>query len=90
MLLEAAAPVPDFSRQSFGINSRLEYFEASQRASLRAVFFFDVLSLELDVVPELPVSALFDVALPAVEPSPDIELPELIELPFADEEDGPP
>jgi hypothetical protein len=78
VLLEAAAPVPPLSRQSFGICARLAYFDSSQRESLRAVCFLVLVSDEAPLAPAVaplavpePLEPDVEVsALPLVEPLP--------------------
>ena len=67
MLFTAAAPVPDFSRQSLGISFRFGYFDASQRPSFWATCFDFSLDLSLSngIGSDVVVVVIFDLSFSA-------------------------
>jgi len=80
VLLTAAAPVPDFSRQSLGISFRFGYFDASQRPSFWATCFDFSLDLSLsngigsDAVVVVVVAPMPGLPVAEVDPFIDAEV----------------
>lgn len=72
--MTAAAPVPDFSRQSFGKSRLFGYLELSQRPSFWATCFLFIFDLSLSIA-MVSVEDLFVPIGVALEPEP-IVLPE--------------